>query len=95
MPDQTAVEVKAMARIPRLPNFIFYPTLNNAKIDVADMDDADLSAIGEAWKAALVAHAQERRKTQGAAKKARRERYLREKKAKEVEAHNASTGKKE
>jgi len=58
------LELETTIEIPSLPNFIkatSYPAQEHA-IDVADFKDEQLKKIGEDWTAALILHAQTRRK---------------------------------
>ena len=59
------VKTEAEIHLPAMPNFLSYgdasETGKHRRIDVADIDDSGLNAIGEEWTAALLAHAKRRR----------------------------------
>lgn len=49
-------------RLPTLPNFVQLEG-HETFVDVADIETSHLAALGEAWKLALLDHAQDRRTT--------------------------------
>ncbi len=55
------VRVQAEVKLPLLPNFLRLSTNADGMIDVADVEDAALRALGAAWTEALLAHAAKRR----------------------------------
>lgn len=58
----TKITVKAEIEIPRLPNYVKLAGFgDDTKLDVADISDESLASLGEAWTAALLVHARERR----------------------------------
>lgn len=60
MPREVKINLVVSMRTPRVPSFILRAG-SAEKFDIADLRDEELTAIGEAWTADLVAHAQLRR----------------------------------
>ena len=61
MKTQIAIKADFEIELPQLPNFI--KASDGRIIDVKDIHVASLADIADAWKSALLAHAEERRKT--------------------------------
>ncbi len=49
--------VEAAITVPRVPNFVFYDG-TEAKVSIADLSDAELKALAEAWTEALMERAE-------------------------------------
>lgn len=54
-------EATLKVKLPRLPNYLTFEDIHG-HIDIADIPDDQIKAIGESWKLAFMAHAEQRRK---------------------------------
>ena len=51
------ITVNAAITVPKVPNFVFYDG-TEAKISIADLSNAELRALAEAWTEALIERAE-------------------------------------
>lgn len=61
MSERARVKVKAFVSTPTLPNYLSIVSGHDGLIDIADIDNKTLRAIGQQWTNALLKHAEDRR----------------------------------